>query len=46
KLKKSSGNQAYDQAVERATLKSSPLPKPDRGELFARELTLRFRPLD
>jgi colicin import membrane protein len=44
KLKKSSGNAAYDQAVERATLKSSPLPKPDRGELFSRELTLR--PLD
>jgi colicin import membrane protein len=46
KLKKSSGNAAYDQAVERATLKSSPLPKPDKGELFSRELTLRFRPLD
>lgn len=46
KLKKSSGNSAYDIAVERAVLKSSPLPKPDRGELFMRELTLTFRPLD
>lgn len=46
KLKKSSGNLAYDQAVERAVLKSSPLPKPDRGELFMRELTLTFKPLD
>ena len=46
KLKKSSGNVAYDTAVERAILKSSPLPKPDKGELFARELTLTFRPQD
>ncbi len=46
KLKKSSGNAAYDMAVERAILKSSPLPKPDKGELFSRELTLTFRPLD
>ena len=44
KLRKSSGNTAYDTAVERAILKSSPLPKPDKGELFARELTLTFRP--
>lgn len=44
KLMKSSGNPAYDTAVERAILKSSPLPKPDKGELFARELTLKFRP--
>ena len=33
------------EAVERAIHKSSPLPKPDRPELFMRELTLRFRPL-
>ena len=46
KLKKPSGNAAYDMAVERAILKSSPLPKPDKGELFSRELTLTFRPLD
>ena len=35
---------AYDTAVERAILKSSPLPKPDKGELFERELILTFRP--
>jgi len=46
KLRKSSGHRGYDEAVERAILKSSPLPKPDKGELFSRELTLRFRPLD
>ena len=44
KLRKSSGNTAYDTAVERAILKSSPLPKPDKGELFERELILTFRP--
>lgn len=46
KLRKSSGHAGYDQAVERAILKSSPLPRPDRPELFQRELELRFRPLD
>jgi colicin import membrane protein len=46
KLRKSSGNAAYDTAVERAILKSSPLPKPDKGELFQRELILTFRPQD
>jgi colicin import membrane protein len=44
KLRKSSGHRGYDEAVERAILKSSPLPKPDKGELFARELTLKFKP--
>jgi colicin import membrane protein len=46
KLRKSSGHAGYDAAVERAILKSSPLPKPDRAELFQRNLELRFRPLD
>lgn len=46
KLRKSSGHPGYDQAVERAVLKSSPLPKPDRPELFQRALELKFRPLD
>jgi len=46
KLRKSSGHAGYDQAVERAVLKSSPLPRPDRPELFQRALELRFRPLD
>lgn len=46
KLRKSSGHPGYDGAVERAILKSSPLPRPDRPELFQRGLELRFRPLD
>ena len=45
-LRKSSGSRAYDDAVQRAIIKSSPLPKPDRPELFARNLTLKFRPHD
>lgn len=44
RLRKSSGNKAYDDAVERAILKSSPLPKPDRPDQFSRELQLKFRP--
>ena len=36
----------YDDAVQRAILKSSPLPRPDRAELFQRTLTLKFRPQD
>jgi colicin import membrane protein len=46
KLLKSSGNPAYDTAVERAILKSSPLPLPSDRALFARELKLTFRPRD
>jgi colicin import membrane protein len=42
----SSGNTAYDNAVNRAILKSSPLPKPDTPGLFERELKLTFRPRD
>jgi len=45
-LRKSSGNRAYDDAVQRAILKSSPLPRPDQADLFQRVLTLNFRPLD
>jgi colicin import membrane protein len=44
--RKSSGNPAYDEAVERAILKSSPLPKPDDPGLFQRRLELRFQPQD
>ena len=44
RLRKSSGNKAYDDAVERAILKSSPLPRPDRPDQFIRELQLKFRP--
>ena len=46
KLRKSSGHKAYDAAVERAILKSSPLPKPDRPEQFQRALEIKFKPLD
>ena len=45
-LKKSSGVRAYDEAVARAIQKSSPLPRPERPELFQRTLTLKFRPAD
>jgi TonB family protein len=43
-IRKSSGSRAYDDAVLRAILKSSPLPKPDSPDLFQRNLTLQFRP--
>jgi len=46
RLRKSSGHKAYDAAVERAILKSSPLPKPDRPEQFQRALEIKFRPQD
>lgn len=46
KLTKSSGHHGYDEAVERAILKSSPLPKPDKAEIFERELRLTFKPRD
>src|SRR6266567_1008294 len=45
-LVKSSGVRAYDEAVQRAILKSSPLPRPDSQDMFRRGLTLKFRPLD
>jgi colicin import membrane protein len=45
-LGKSSGVRAYDEAVQRAILKSSPLPRPDSPDMFRRDLTLKFRPLD
>ena len=46
KQRRSSGHAGYDEAVSRAILKSSPLPKPDNPALFERRLELRFRPLD
>jgi colicin import membrane protein len=46
KLRKSSGHKAYDAAVERAILKASPLPRPDRPEQFQRSLEIKFRPQD
>jgi colicin import membrane protein len=44
KLVTSSGYQLYDDAVERAIRRSSPLPRPDRPEQFQRELRLKFKP--
>ncbi len=46
KLVISSGHQAYDDAVLRAIIKASPLPKPDTPGLFERTLQLKFRPKD
>jgi colicin import membrane protein len=46
RLKKSSGNPNLDAAIERAILKSSPLPRPDLPELFQRVLEIRYRPND
>ena len=46
RLRKSSGFRAYDDAVQRAILKASPLPKAVPADLFQRNLELRFRPLD
>jgi colicin import membrane protein len=45
-LVKSSGNAAYDEAVYRAIMKSSPLPLPASREQFYRELELTVRPRD
>ncbi|MEO8143955.1 MAG: energy transducer TonB, partial [Betaproteobacteria bacterium] len=45
-LQKSGGNKTYDNEVERAILRASPLPKPDKAEVFDRELRLTFRPKD
>lgn len=46
RLKRSSGVTVLDEAIERAIRKSSPLPKPDRPELFQRSLELKYKPLD
>ena len=46
RLKRSSGHATLDAAIERAILKSNPLPRPEQADLFSRSLELRFRPLD
>jgi colicin import membrane protein len=49
RLTRSSGNQAYDSAVERAIWKARPLPVPEDPDLFNsrfRNLHLKFRPKD
>ena len=43
-LRKTSGFRAFDDAVERAILKSSTLPRPDNPSQFQRQLELKFRP--
>jgi len=44
KLRRSSGNPLYDDAIERAIRKSSPLPRPDDPGVFSRDLSLTFCP--
>ncbi len=44
RLRRSSGDARYDDAVLRAILKSSPLPRPEDPKVFSRNLELRFRP--
>lgn len=46
RLTRSSGIAALDTAIERAIRKSSPLPKPEKAEVFERDLSLEFRPLE
>lgn len=46
KLRKSSGIKALDDAIERAILKSSPLPKPDQADLFDRAIKIPYKPFD
>lgn len=46
RMKKSSGMPALDAAFERAILKSSPLPKPEQGDLFQRILEIKQKPFD
>jgi colicin import membrane protein len=46
RLRRSSGQPALDNAIERAILKSSPLPRPDRAETAPRAFELKYRPLD
>ena len=45
-IKKSSGNKALDEAVERAILKSSPLPKPKNPKDFERTIRISYKPFD
>lgn len=48
RLTQSSGNATYDNAVERAILKSQPLPLPQDPNMFSRfrELKLKFKPIE
>jgi colicin import membrane protein len=44
RIVQSSGNAAFDQSVERAVLKASPLPRPRDPSLFAQEIEFIFEP--
>lgn len=44
KLISNTGNASLEEAVRRAILKSSPLPKPEKNEVFQRELNFNFYP--
>ena len=46
RLLRSSGIPLLDQAIERAIMKSSPLPLPSLPELFRRDLRLKYRPYE
>jgi colicin import membrane protein len=46
RLTKPSGQPAWDDAVERAIHKSSPLPRPDDPGVFQRDLRLTFCPIE
>ena len=46
KLRRSSGIASLDAAIERAILKSSPLPKPDDPALFQRTLEIKYKPFE
>jgi colicin import membrane protein len=46
RIERSSGNPALDAAIERAIMRSSPLPKPDDPSLFKRELEIKYRPFE
>jgi colicin import membrane protein len=46
KLTRSTGNPGLDAAIERAILKSSPLPKPDNPNFFERNLVIKYQPFE
>lgn len=46
RIERSSGNPALDAAIERAIIRSSPLPKPDDPSLFRRTLEIKYRPFE
>lgn len=46
RLTRSSGVPLLDQAIERAIMKSSPLPLPTQAEVFRRDLRLKYRPYE